>query len=100
MQIISRKQLKSFATSHRDASQALDDWYKLTKSAKWQNFSELREKIGGADVAGKFTIFNIKGNKYRLIVDIQYQKQLIYVKYVLTHDEYDKDEWKRDPYYK
>ena len=99
MHIISRKQLQSFTARYRDADQALDDWYRLAKSANWQNFSEVREKIGSADVAGKFTIFNIKGNKYRLIVDIQYQRQLIYVKRVLTHEEYDKDEWKRDPYY-
>ena len=48
---------------------------------------------------GKFTIFNIKGNKYRLIVSIDYEAQLIYYKYFLTHAEYDRDNWKNDDYY-
>ncbi|MGC1306173.1 MAG: type II toxin-antitoxin system HigB family toxin [Phormidesmis sp.] len=99
MRIITRGRLLSFAEKHRDAGTALDAWYRLAKSAKWQSFNELKKSVGTADVAGKFTIFNIKGNQYRLIVDIQYQKQIIYIKYVLTHKEYDKDQWKRDPYY-
>ena len=92
--------MQSFAAQHKNAGEALDNWYEVAKSAKWQNFAELRERIGTADISGKFTIFNIKGNQYRLIVDIQYTRQIIYVKYVLTHQEYDKNEWKRDPYYR
>jgi mRNA interferase HigB len=45
------------------------------------------------------TVFNMKGNKYRLIVSIDYERQLIYIKYILTHTEYDKDNWKNDPYF-
>ena len=52
-----------------------------------------------AEAVSNFTVFNIKGNKYRLISSINYEKQIIYVKYVLTHAEYDKDRWKDDPYY-
>ena len=52
-----------------------------------------------AEAVGNFTVFNIKGNHYRLIVDIVYPTQRIYIKYVLTHAEYDKDRWKNDPYF-
>ena len=52
-----------------------------------------------AEAVGNFTVFNIKGNRYRLIVDLVYASQRIYIKYVLTHAEYDKDEWKNDSYF-
>jgi HigB_toxin, RelE-like toxic component of a toxin-antitoxin system len=52
-----------------------------------------------AEAVGSFTVFNIKGNTYRLIVGIDYENQTIYYKYFLTHAEYDKDKWKNDPYF-
>lgn len=52
-----------------------------------------------AEAVGNFTVFNIKGNKYRLIVSIDYEKQLVYIKYILPHAEYDKEDWKNDPYF-
>jgi mRNA interferase HigB len=52
-----------------------------------------------AESVGNFTVFNIKGNKYRLIVSMDCEGQLIYIKYILTHAEYDKDNWKNDPYF-
>ena len=52
-----------------------------------------------AEAVGNFTVFNIKGNKYRLIASINYIRQIIYIKYILTHAEYDKNNWKRDPYF-
>lgn len=60
---------------------------------------EVQTAFPQAEAVGNFTVFNIKGNKYRLIVSINYEKQVIYIKYVLTHAEYDKDKWKNDPYY-
>jgi len=99
MHVIARKRLLVFAKEHSDAYQPLDAWYRLVKTATWKNFSELRRDIGSADVVGNLTVFNIKGNRYRLIADVQYEKQIVFIKYVLTHQEYDKDEWKRNPYY-
>jgi mRNA-degrading endonuclease HigB of HigAB toxin-antitoxin module len=52
-----------------------------------------------AEAVGNFTVFNIKGNKYHLIVSIDYEAQLIYYKYFLTHAEYDQENWKNDDYY-
>jgi mRNA interferase HigB len=52
-----------------------------------------------AEAVGNFTVFNIRGNRYRLIASINYVQQVIYIKYVLTHAEYDKDGWKNDPYF-
>ena len=99
MRIISRKKLLAFSEKYPDSYKALDAWFRLAKSANWQNLSDVRRFCNSADLAGRFTVFNIKGNHYRLIADIQYKRQTIFIKYVLTHKEYDKNEWKRDPYY-
>ena len=99
MHVISRKRLKSFCLSHADVCDALDDWFFTASKASWQNLTEVQMLYPKAEAVSNFTVFNIKGNKYRLISSINYKKQIVYVKYVLTHAEYDKDRWKDDPYY-
>lgn len=84
---------------HPEVALPLDNWYRVAKSAKWSNINDVRQVYPRADAAGNFTVFNIKGNNYRLIVDIVYLTQRIYIKYVLTHADYDKEAWKNDPYY-
>jgi mRNA interferase HigB len=75
------------------------DWYKIAKQSSWSNLIDVQAIYPNAEAVGNFTVFNIKGNKYRLIVSINYVKQIIYIKNVLTHAEYDKNDWKRDPYF-
>jgi len=92
--IISRKKLLEFSQEHADAFTPLDDWYRIAKSAIWQSIVEVRESFPHADIVGKFTVFNVKGNDYRLIAEINYRKQTIYVRYILSHKEYDRGRWK------
>jgi mRNA interferase HigB len=99
MHIVSRKRLLEFAEIHADAADQLDSWYRVAKSAEWVNLVSVRQTYPAADAVGNFTVFNIKGNDYRLITSIVYATQRIYIKYVLTHSEYDRDKWKDDPYY-
>lgn len=99
MHVISRKQLTEFGERHPQASRPLDQWYRAAKAAQWQHLEEVKQQFPKAEAVGNFTVFNIKGNDYRLIVSIDYKAQIIYIKYVLTHAQYDKDEWKHDPYY-
>jgi mRNA interferase HigB len=99
MHVITRRQLREFCQTHADSCGALYDWYSTASQADWQNLLEVQEIYPKAEAVSNFTVFNIKGNRYRLITDIQYRKQLIYIKYVLTHAEYDKENWKDDPYY-
>ncbi|KAF3887838.1 MULTISPECIES: type II toxin-antitoxin system HigB family toxin [Nostocales] len=99
MHVISRKKLQEFCQRHGDCYEALDDWYKIASKAHWGNLVEVQTTYPQAEAVSNFTVFNIKGNKYRLIVSINYEKQVIYIKYVLTHAEYDKEHWKNDPYY-
>ena len=93
MHIISRKILREYGKKHADSCESLDDWYQTAKQATWTNLIEVQTVYPKAEAVGNFTIFNIKGNNYRLIVSINYTKQIIYVKYVLTHAVYDQDQW-------
>jgi mRNA interferase HigB len=100
MHIITFTRLKEFYEKYPDAEPSLRSWNKLTKLACWQNFAQLRETFASADLVGKLTVFNIAGNKYRLITYIDYQSQKVFVRYVLTHAEYDRDSWKNDPWFR
>jgi mRNA interferase HigB len=71
----------------------------VANKSDWSNLVEVQAILPKAEAVGNFTVFNIKGNKYRLIVGIDYEKQVIYIKYVLTHAEYDQEKWKDDPYF-
>jgi mRNA interferase HigB len=73
---------------------ALERWYRLAKRRNFSSFEDLRSTFSGADKLGKLTVFNIGGNKARLIVAIHYNRRKIYIRAVLTHDEYDHDTWK------
>jgi mRNA interferase HigB len=77
----------------------LDNWHKVASKATWGNLIEVQEVFPKAEAVGNFTVLNIKGNNYRLIVSIDYEQQLIYIKYILTHAEYDKEQWKNDSYF-
>lgn len=96
MHIISRKALKTFWEDHPDAEKPLITWYKRTRQAKWQHFADVGRDYPSADQVGELTVFNIGGNKYRLIVRIEYWWQKVFVRDVLTHAEYDKDKWKNE----
>lgn len=99
MHVISFKIIRNYAEIHADCQEALSNWYKVACKAKWSNLIEVQKVFPKAEAVSNFTVFNIKGNKYRLIVSIDYEGQLIYIKYILTHAEYDKEEWKNDPYF-
>lgn len=91
MRIISRKRLREFWEKHTDAQQALQAWYADVKQADWQTPADIKNVYQNASiVANNRAIFNIKGNKYRLVVVIQYQYGLVYIRFVGTHQEYDK----------
>ena len=94
MHVNTRKRLLYFAENHSNTSTALDAWYRIIKKSKISNFSELRDIFPSADKVDNLTVFNIGGNKIRLIAAIHYKTQCLYIRYVLTHKEYDKEKWK------
>jgi mRNA interferase HigB len=99
MHLISIRNLRADAAKYSDAIQSINRWYATVKKSQWRNLEDIRQIYRDAEAVGNFTVFNIKGNKYRLIVGIDYENQTVYYKYLLTHSEYDKNEWKNDPYF-
>lgn len=92
--------MKRWANQHRDAAESLAAWMKNVEDATWQSLSEVRRVYPHADpveVASGRTVvvFNIRGNRYRLITAIHYNRQVVYTIEFLTHAEYSKDRWKK-----
>ena len=94
MHIITRKRILDFAQKHPNCATALESWYRIVKHSGCSNFTELRAIFPSADQIKGLTVFNIGGNKVRLITAIHYNSQKVYIRYVLTHREYDKNKWK------
>jgi mRNA interferase HigB len=99
MHLISAGKLKESASAYSDAVEIVKNFTKNVEFSSWQNLIEVQADYRSAESVGSFTVFNIKGNKYRLILSIDYESQVAYFKYFLTHAEYDKENWKNDPYY-
>ncbi|WP_026079843.1 type II toxin-antitoxin system HigB family toxin [Spirulina subsalsa] len=94
MHVITRKRLNEFAAKYPDTESALARWYQLVKSGIFNSFVELRNEFPSADQVNNLTVFNIGGNKVRLIAAIHYNRQKIYIRAVLTHAEYDRGKWR------
>lgn len=99
MRVISLKPLREFWDRHPDAEDPLRQWYKTATAAAWKSLKDVRQTYSHADgVEPKrgetLTVFNIGGNKYRLIARIRYDYRLVNVRQVLTHDEYDEGKWR------
>ena len=95
MRVISKKRLREFWADHPDATGPLMAWYRVAKSADWTNFADIRRFAAStADVVGRCVVFNIGGNKYRLVIRVHYVNHRVYIVGVYTHREYDEDKWK------
>ena len=96
MRIISRKRIREFARGNLlAAAEPLKHWANTVKESSWANPGELRRAFGTADFVGDLTVFNIGGNKYRLIAFVHYGRQIVYIKQILTHKQYDKGDWRK-----
>ncbi|HLO87182.1 MAG TPA: type II toxin-antitoxin system HigB family toxin [Nostocaceae cyanobacterium] len=87
------------ADKYPDVQEQIKHWENVVKKAEWQHLEDVRKIYRDAEAVGNFTVFNIKGNKYRLIVGIDYEEQTVYYKYLLTHAEYNSGRWRNDPYF-
>ena len=94
MKLISNKALREFVDVHADAAQPLQDFRRLIEQGTFANFAQLRATFASVDKVGERYVFNIGGNKYRLVAAIAFKPGLVWVKAVLTHSEYDKGAWK------
>lgn len=94
MKLISNKALREFAAEHADADSPLRAFRQKVEKGEFSSFAALRAAFPGVDKVGDLFVFNIGGNKYRLIASVAFSVQTLWVKAVLTHNEYDKGAWK------
>jgi mRNA interferase HigB len=94
MHIITRKRLLDFVKKNPACKNGLEAWYRIIRHSKFNTIAELHKVFPSADQVGKFTVFNIGGNKVRLIVAFHYNTQRVNIRHVLTHAEYDRNKWK------
>ena len=95
MRVISKSAWREAISADPSLLRPISEWHKVARHATWRSLADVRASYPHADLVGPYTIFNIKGNSYRLIVKIEYRWQIIFVKAVLTHAEYNKGKWKR-----
>lgn len=95
MHIITYKRIMEFVTKYPDSRASLENWYRIIKQTDYDSFSQLRQHFSDADYVEGFVVFNISGNKYRLITAIHFNRKKVYIRDILAHAEYDKDKWKR-----
>ncbi len=91
MHIYSKRTLREFWQRHRDAEAALDQWHRTVKRARWTTPAEVRSHYADARILrNNRVIFNIKGNQYRLVVEIDYDNGAVYIRFIGTHAQYDR----------
>ena len=95
MNVISRSGLVDLAASKPGVLEVALGWYRVAKAAHWTCFADVRKSFPDADLVGKALIFNIRPNRYRLITRVSFLTSEIYVKALVTHKEYDREEWKK-----
>jgi len=94
MRIISNSALRSFAAENPRAEGTLQGWRRVIEANPFRNWAELKATFNTVDKVGDLTVFDLGGNKYRLIAYIRFEKQILYIKAVLHHRDYDKGAWK------
>jgi mRNA interferase HigB len=94
MHVISRKTLRRFWEEYPDSESPLSRWFKIMQRSNFESFDALRATFPTSDKVGDLVVFNIGGNKYRLVASVHFNRGKVYVRHVLTHSEYDRGAWK------
>lgn len=95
MHVISYKAIREYKAKRPHAGSALDNWYRVTASCKWETFTAVKQVFGSADWVSPYVVFNIAGNNYRLIAEINFRSQTLFIRHILTHQEYTEGKWKK-----
>jgi len=95
VKIISNRALRAFAAVHPEAEAPLRGWRRVIETNRFPNWAALKSTFGTVDRVGELAVFDIGGNKYRLIAFVRFEKQIVYVEAILSHRQYDKWVWKQ-----
>lgn len=91
MVIISKTKITQFIGKHTDSIEAINEWWLKVKKSNWKSFTEIKKSFNSVDYVGNDRyVFNIKGNKYRLVAMIFFDIRTVYIRFIGTHAEYDK----------
>ena len=93
MHVISKKKLSDFWQKHTESQRPLVAWFKFVRQSRYKTFHELRTTFPTVDKIGKYVVFNIDGNKFRLITVVHFNRGKVYVRDILTHPEHGKEKW-------
>ncbi len=98
MQVVGKDKLQDFWKKHNLAKSPLERWFDITKKTNWSSWPKLEETFPSADRVkaknGKYIVFDIGGDKYRLVTKIDFSETIVVVEDVMTHPEYSKNRWK------
>ncbi|PSN19940.1 hypothetical protein C7271_04700 [filamentous cyanobacterium CCP5] len=94
MHIVSRKALWDFWQNYPASEAPLTRWFKIVQESGFENFADLRRTFPSADQVGNLIVFNAGGNKYRLVASVHFNRGKVYIRHMLTHQEYDRGNWK------
>ena len=95
LKVLGTEVLDKAKKAHGDLRSSIATWLSVAREANWKNLNDLRRTWRDTDCVKGKTIFNLKGNKYRLIAIVNYESQTIFVRMLLTHAEYSEGEWNR-----
>jgi len=95
MHIISRKRINQFIEKHPDSLNSLSLWFRLFRKNTYASLAQIKEHFPDADYVDGLIVFNISGNKYRLIAAIHFNRQKVYIRDILTHNAYDRNRWRQ-----
>jgi mRNA interferase HigB len=96
--VVSKRGLMELAKSKKVDSETMNElkaWFRAAHAAAWRNLGDVRKDFPATDQAGSALIFNVRHNRYRLIARVEFSKRLVFVKALLAHKEYDREEWKK-----
>lgn len=96
MRVLSLTALREFWEREHQAEEVLRDFYRKLCKTEAENLAELKRAFPSVDLVGKCYVFNVGGNKYRVIARIHFNRQMAFIRFVLTNKEYDKDKWKSE----
>ena len=94
MHVVSHKAIRIFCEEYPQARSAMDHWYRVAKRAAWSSFADVRQSFNTADVVAPNVVFNIGGNKYRPVAEINFRRKVLFIRWIMTHIEYEKGAWK------
>jgi mRNA interferase HigB len=95
MHIITHTRIVTAQQRLPQCSAALDVWYRLMKRGQYGNFAELKSAFGSADKVGTLFVFNVGGNKLHIVAAVHFNRAKVFVRHVLTHEEYDRGDWRK-----